>query len=505
MLDRVIRSSVVSIGYKGTGRKKSDQQISGLIPLSIATFKVGFPKERTRMRGINQFVYDLLIEKFRGNHAELFQDFMDTFGQGVDVSGYPQPQVERRPGPQPHLDVLSELSIAYIDGFNTIKPRSKVNARTFAQPLPEFQKRFGEDIHRFLKTYQTRVPVTLLTDQLIALIAFEITVMSVKMFYSVPALVENGPDEDNRLELDRPQLYVDFTGDRRHYSRLMAQGCVQHDRAQLDLFIDAVLFLKYLDREVTELRSDRDFRSVVERLIGSSSSPKPTLEYMHGLLAAPNEDELRLALRHAARKTVKDILAENSDTATVSDDFEEEEIRWSQEADDIVQSLNSPLDQVRAFLTEAQISKIRQNVIRWLSAVGGVDKAYGLIQGVSDRRSWAYAPTNDLLSVLVQLCATDYKGWHPSKNAKPKPIGLPHFLDWLEDRFGIIVDHPPADLGFDSPEHMAAARDNLQALLRRLRQMGIFEDRSDDFSVQILTPPFLQPAELHETAVGSEA
>lgn len=507
LLDRIIRTSVVSIGYKGVGRKKSDQQISGLVPLTIATFKVGFPKERTRMRGIDQFVYDLLLERFRGNHDELFQDFMDTFGQGVAVDGFPTPRVERLPGPQASQDVLTELSIAYIDGFNAIKPKTKVSTRTFAQPLPEFQRRFGEDIHRSLKTYRSRVPVTLLTEQLITLIAFEITIMSIKMFFSVPALVENCHIDDSQLETNAPQAYIDLTGDPRHYSRLMAQRCVQRDRAQVDTFIESVLFLKYLDREVTQLRSDSDFRSDVERLIGTTDAPMATLDYMRGLLTALDADDLGPELRRAARATVKEIRTENSDTTHDGDDIDEEATSSSQEFEDVIASRDKPIDQVRAFLEESQISKIRQNAVRWLSDVGGVGKAYGLIQGASDRRSWAYAPTNDLLSVLVQLCATDYKGWHPSRNATPQPIPLPHFLEWLEDRFGIIVDRPPANFGFDSPEHMAAARVNLGALLRRLQQMGIFEDQSDDFSVQVLTPPFLQPVERREpadeTAAGS--
>jgi hypothetical protein len=500
-LERIVRTALVSIGYKGTGRRKSDQQMNGLMPLTIGTFKVGFPKERTRMRGIDLFVYDLLLDRFRGNEEELLRDFMDTFGQGVEVSGFPEPNAERRPGPWPHLDVLTELSIAYVDGFNAVKPRSKKNVRTVAQPLPEFQRRFGEDIHRFLKTYQTRVPVTLLTEQLVTLIAFEITIMSVEMFYAIPALVQDHDSDPGLSGIVRAEIYVDFTGDPRHFSRLMAQRCVQRDRSQIDPFIDSVLYLKYLNREVTQLRRDREFCSDVEQLLGSADCPKPTIDYMRGLLSAVESAELRAEIRRAARATVKAILIENADDTQTNEEFDDEEPRWSQEADEILRNRDNPLDQVRAYLTGAQTPNVRSSVVRWLSAVGGVGKPYGLIQAVSDRRSWAYTPPNDLLSILVQLCATDYMGWHPGKSATPRHIKLPVFLEWLEYRFGIIIDRPPANLGFDSPEHMAAARENFQRMLTRLHQMGIFEDRSDDFSVQELTPPFLQPAEVHRIAV----
>lgn len=226
LLDRIIRTSVVSIGYKGTGRRKSDQQIAGLVPWSIGTFKVGFPKARNRMRGIDQFIYDLLLGRYRGNEDELLRDFIRTFGQGLHVEGYPTPKVERRLGDHADLDVLAELAIAYLEGFETIKPQSKLADRSFAQPLPIYQGRFGEDIYRYLKTYQDRLPVILLTDQLLALIAFEVAVMSIKMFYSVPVLIEGLAGGEST-----PQIYVDFTGDPRHFSRIMSQRCVQRDRA----------------------------------------------------------------------------------------------------------------------------------------------------------------------------------------------------------------------------------------------------------------------------------
>ena len=43
-------------------------------------------------------------------------------------------------------------------------------------------------------------------------------------------------------------------------------------------------------------------------------------------------------------------------------------------------------------------------------------------------------------------------------------------------------------------EDAAAARDNLRAMLARLRQMGLFSDASDDFTVQRIHPPYAQAA-----------
>ena len=53
-------------------------------------------------------------------------------------------------------------------------------------------------------------------------------------------------------------------------------------------------------------------------------------------------------------------------------------------------------------------------------------------------------------------------------------------------------------MGFQGAEYVAAAQDNLRAMLRRLRQMGVFRDLSDDFTVQRLTPPYVSEAEVEE-------
>ena len=69
-----------------------------------------------------------------------------------------------------------------------------------------------------------------------------------------------------------------------------------------------------------------------------------------------------------------------------------------------------------------------------------------------------------------------------------RPIRLQEFLAFLEERYGILIDRPPDT--YKGAEYIAAARDNLRAMLERLRQMGIFRDLSDDFTAQRLHPPY---------------
>jgi hypothetical protein len=159
------------------------------------------------------------------------------------------------------------------------------------------------------------------------------------------------------------------------------------------------------------------------------------------------------------------------------------------EIDRVAAPAESDFERVVLLLVEAQRIKTGQNLVAWYRSVGGLTKRYGVLTGnLMSRRTWRYAPSNDLLATLVQLAAVDIPKWDKD-DPRPQPIHLRDFLTWLEERFGILVDRPPA--GFTGAEYVASAQENLWAMLRRLRQMGIFRDLSDDFTVQMLEPPYV--------------
>jgi hypothetical protein len=147
-----------------------------------------------------------------------------------------------------------------------------------------------------------------------------------------------------------------------------------------------------------------------------------------------------------------------------------------------------PLQRVVTLLAESQ-KRALMNYGAWFWGAGGLLKPHGILAGtLRGRRAWRYQPSNDLLAVLVQMAAIQSRsdgevdGFHP--------VRLRDFLDYLRDRFGILVDRPPAP--FSGAEPVAAARENLRSMLRRLQQMGIFRDLSDDFTVQELQAPYAE-------------
>jgi hypothetical protein len=69
-----------------------------------------------------------------------------------------------------------------------------------------------------------------------------------------------------------------------------------------------------------------------------------------------------------------------------------------------------------------------------------------------------------------------------------KPITITEFVQWLGNRYGILVD-TTRTLN-DNPEVASALEINYSALKDRLRQLGFFTDLSDASISQVIRPRF---------------
>jgi hypothetical protein len=148
-------------------------------------------------------------------------------------------------------------------------------------------------------------------------------------------------------------------------------------------------------------------------------------------------------------------------------------------------------------LDEAQRNGLGGNMINWFRCVGGVEKAYGFIKGSSrHRHTWTYSISNDLLWALVHLASIKPEEFEVHSNIRPKNIRLADFLEFLENRYGIIINRVPEGMASFEANH--SARENLSALQQRLRQMGLFANLSDDFEAQYIRPQYKEGIEARQ-------
>lgn len=488
-LERLARTALIQTARKGASG--TAEQIAALVPLSLLAFKPGFPTETSMLRKVDGLLYRMMSDQFRGDHL-LREFFEKIFGEGIVLQRAPEPG-GHYDGTTP-LDTLTRLSLALLDGFQSVGVR-RLKEKPAHEICPEVAEWMARDLRRYMEAYRDLMPVQSFSYHLVSLIALELFIYTMKLVYAINDLVQEANAANGEISLPAamqspsqtspPTIYVDFTQDADGLSRQMAGHCVQRDLEALQQFIESHITLRQLDRYLTDSKNNRTIgRMVSSALAEDVHGPA----YVRQLLELTQNEQIQRVLDAKADEDIRAIYQLNSD-----DDEQDNDTTESTALDELTASARSSLDRVLILLVEGQRATISTNIAQWYWSVGGLTKPFGLLAGTTkSRQSWRYAPSNDLLATLVQLAAINIPKWNPHHPA-PQSIGLGEFLDFLEERFGILVDRAPQ--GFTGAEYTAAARDNLQAMLSRLRQMGVFSNLSDDFTIQKLTPPYTEQFE----------
>ncbi|GAB2329070.1 methylation-associated defense system protein MAD7 [Streptomyces variabilis] len=100
-----------------------------------------------------------------------------------------------------------------------------------------------------------------------------------------------------------------------------------------------------------------------------------------------------------------------------------------------------------------------------------------------------------LLEVLVQvaLLRPNPRGTRSRFTHHTVSLRLDEFTDLLRTRYGLHIDRLPAGDGFavTGPEEEAALRANTEAFTTKLRETGFYDDLSDAYVTQVITPRFV--------------
>ncbi|MGW7277011.1 methylation-associated defense system protein MAD7 [Streptomyces sp. NPDC054844] len=100
-----------------------------------------------------------------------------------------------------------------------------------------------------------------------------------------------------------------------------------------------------------------------------------------------------------------------------------------------------------------------------------------------------------LLEVLVQvaLLRPNPRGTRSPYSHHTVSLRLDEFTDLLRTRYGLHIDRLPPTDGFTAPgfEEEAALRANTEAFTTKLREIGFYNDLSDAYFTQVITPRFV--------------
>lgn len=468
LLDGWLRSCVVDMG--AVGRAKTGEQMLAVAPLTLAAYRAGLPKERTRHRGIDDVVYRLLLAEIGRRGADdasaaltrLRELVTRTVGRGLGIG--PGPKWEPFLVDPDRLDIGALLAFRFVEGFQMGDAR-EVDVFSPQSPLPGVADDLGAMLLAHLRTYGERLPVPALTSSFAALLAVGVFTFSLRADAAARELLRTGERPADLADGPAPtsplELYCDFTGDLGSESDRMSRRCVERD----------------LDRVRLAFRDRMTFVVVENALprIAGEAERRDSLSQPDRLVQLASLREHRRVESYAEGR-IDDLLADAQASGEATEP-ELEFLRRVQAAD------TSELDKLLDVLDHVNQAKAVRNAVSWYWSVGGLEKPYGLLRGsVRSRRSWRYSPGDELLTALLLAVFVE-----PDGVTSRATMSLRELLDALRHRFGILVDRPPAFL--DGAETRAAATANLEAFTHRLQLLGCFDSLSDDFSVRVVRHP----------------
>lgn len=147
----------------------------------------------------------------------------------------------------------------------------------------------------------------------------------------------------------------------------------------------------------------------------------------------------------------------------------------------------SPFDAYVEILTQKTFKTRMRNHKSLMASLCGLNREDGFLHGGRGQKR-KYVMGNQLLELLVQLAVVDARTRHGEVEFYTKPITITHFVKWLGERYGILIDSLATPN--DSPEVSRALEGNYSALKDRLRQLGFFTDLSDASISQVIRPRF---------------
>lgn len=472
VLGKWLKTAVYQSRRAGRGRN-AKVEVSYVKPLSYLVFKGPGPSGGS-LRQTHLFLYDLLSRHCRsqGNERAFLDLVRDAFAKGLVITdGMVK---DGRYDGKTKVDVEVLLSMYFLDGLSGVKETVTRTGKPSEPVCPNASRILAEDVLLFLITYRNQLSPTAMANHLASLLNFEFLLYTLNLCRGTNNLVKgaDSPELSRQETPSRLDLYVDITQDRIGRSAALAQLCMNRDLEEAEAFLQSSLLLKTTAQLVAE---HPDLQKELTALSGCDR-----LRMLSDFRKNPDiESDARALLRK-----LRSSLSEQVD-----------------EGDELPEEVSSCLDQGSTALDRAtntlyffQRRDAVGKVIKWIQSTGGLRRGDGIIEGnLRGRRVWRYSLSDQLLEVLCMIAAANPEVQEASGTSSrvgfgPRPILLSAFLDFLKRRYGILIAEPPA---FEQgTETIAAAKDNLSALRRRLRQLGLFQDLSDDFNAQRIEPRY---------------
>lgn len=451
-------------------RGRASEAVAGPRPLHGFTYRFRNSR-KSRPYGADEQLYEMLAET-----PGVLQELQSFFFSDVDrTTGAIKPGPDTDVETQALLHLVSKAYDKVEDRPDTSKPR-----RPYPALCREPARLLADDVMRLLY-HQEHMPRTVLVEYLKTLFAFHLALYHLRMIKLLPKAVDVGAVDPSCASGHagaetghqcpyRVRLFVDIGGVPGTTTAGLAQQSANVWYGRIQRFVKATFEAKKLDEFADHLVTKR--RKV---------SPPQGRSYF-------SVAEV-LTLLGKAYRSERDNFFDQRVNGVLDDETElPDEVRK------IVELGLSPFDEYIEMLLHYKSRYHRGYIVDCLDSLLLKNQPGALLaqpRGTQGERRFVLDA--HLLEMLLQISLL-----RPGSdgNLSTSPMRIDEFLAVLRERYGLYVDELPDADGFAGADldDQAALRANSAAFLNRLREIGYYQDMSDAYLTQTITPRYSMEA-----------
>ncbi len=469
----VVRSWIETDLMDLVNRGKSNQALAAPRPLHGNTYKFRNAKH-TRDYGAAEQAYWMLFYARKGKGQAARDALRRFFFPGVDL-------VTDRYDPSASVDVETQ-AILRLDHQVTQDMKDSKEPSRF-QPLCIGQADImADDILRLL-AYEPYIPRSVLVDYLKTLMAFHLALYHLKLLQMLPKLVKQragndlcttkecpiNPGMDNAMEgcPYRVALVVDMGDVNNPHMAELARKSTDRLYRQIPSFVQANFVVKKLD-EMAEYLSKKTGK------LASPANGTFSVGDLVALLKPEHDVERQAYFKFRLASLIEESSSGNED---VDPEIRAVTAMGLGEFESFIEILMAYRGKYhRQYITECLYSLLLKN------------KETGLLaQSRSKGSARRFVLGSKLLEVLLQIAVLTQDGGR----FVTREVRIEELLGFLRNRYGLHIDRlPESGQSNSSILDRRALRLNLEAFKRRLREIGFYEDLSDAYVTQKVSPRY---------------
>ena len=469
----IVRSWIETDLMDLVNRGKSNQALAAPRPLHGNTYKFRNAKH-TRDYGAAEQAYWMLFYARKGKGQAARDALRRFFFPGVDL-------VTDRYDPSASVDVETQ-AILRLDHQVTQDMKDSKEPSRF-QPLCIGQADImADDILRLL-AYEPYIPRSVLVDYLKTLMAFHLALYHLKLLQMLPKLVKQragndlcttkecpiNPGLDNAMEgcPYRVALVVDMGDVNNPHMAELARKSTDRLYRQIPAFVQANFVVKKLD-EMAEYLSKKTGK------LASPANGTFSVGDLVALLKPEHDTERQAYFKFRLASLI------------------EESSSGSEDVDPEIRAVTAMgLGEFESFIEILMAYRgkyHRQYITECLDSLLLKNKETGLLaQSRTKGSARRFVLGSKLLEVLLQIAVLTQDGGR----FVTREVRIEELLGFLRNRYGLHIDRlPESGQSNSSILDRRALRLNLEAFKRRLREIGFYEDLSDAYVTQKVSPRY---------------